>query len=75
MATVQFKIWVAVGADGYKACLGSGISQATARLIADEVHFPDGCYTLACVELDVPMPEAGQLAGPTLMYAASRRTT
>lgn len=60
---VTFEIWVAVGADGYKAVLGSGISRETARRLADEVHFDDGCYALYLVEVDVPQPEPNQVCG------------
>lgn len=59
--SVKFEVWVAVGPDGYKACLGSGISQATAIRIADEVHFPNGCYTLVLIVKEVELPEPGQM--------------
>ena len=73
MKNVTFEIWVAVGADGYKACIGSGMSRETARCIADEVHFHDGCYTLALVVADVPLPDADQSAGPHLVIRLPKK--
>ena len=63
MSEVTFEIWVAVGADGYKACLGSGLTQEVAGALAREIHFGEEPYTLCKVVVEVPLPEAGQPCG------------